>query len=62
MIVHVSGPPGSGKTTLGEMLAKKAGKGVAVCDTDTFIQHHNAAGKFLLRLEAEGDVEKYRQA
>ncbi len=38
IIIHISGSPGSGKTTLGEELSKKYGELIAVKDTDEFIQ------------------------
>ncbi len=53
MIIHISGTPGSGKTTLGEYLQKKFGSKVVVYDTDGFIQHHNKQGKLLLKLDKE---------
>jgi uridine kinase len=45
MIIHISGFPGSGKTTLGNKIQKMLGKKVVVYDTDLFIQHHNDNGK-----------------
>lgn len=38
MVVHISGSPGSGKTTLGEWITVKYGNFIAVKDTDEFIQ------------------------
>lgn len=49
-VVHISGAPGSGKTTLGNQLKAMFSKGIVVFDTDEFIQHHNAAGRRLLRI------------
>ena len=59
MIIHISGFPGSGKTTLGEKIQKIFGNNVIVYDTDNFIQHHNKAGKILLKLEKEEAFEEY---
>ncbi len=53
-IIHISGFPGSGKSTLGELIQKKF-KNVIVHDTDEFIQHHTKEGKMLLKLEKEID-------
>ena len=53
MIIHISGFPGSGKTTLGNKLQQIFGKKVIVYDTDEFIQHHNDNGKKLLKLEKD---------
>ena len=36
MIIHISGFPGSGKTTLGEKVQKMLGSKVIVYDTDLF--------------------------
>jgi len=52
IIVHISGFPGSGKTTLGEKLQKKF-KNIIVYDTDGFIQHHTKEGKQLLKIEKD---------
>lgn len=41
-IIHISGSPGAGKTTLGEELSKKYGKLIAVKDTDEFIQREQS--------------------
>ncbi len=49
-IVHVSGSPGSGKTTLGERIARDFAGQVTVFDTDEIIQHHLASGKELVKL------------
>jgi len=59
LIIHISGFPGSGKTTLGEKLEKMLGTKVIVYDTDGFIQHHNKAGKTLLKLEKEEKWTEY---
>jgi adenylate kinase family enzyme len=56
-IIHISGFPGSGKTTLGVKIKKKFPKAI-VKDTDDFIQHHTKEGKILLRLEKEIDQGK----
>ena len=50
-IIHISGFPGSGKSTLGDKLQSMFGKKVAVYDTDNFIQHHTKEGKQLLAIE-----------
>jgi len=52
IIVHISGFPGSGKTTLGEKL-EKLYKNIIVYDTDGFIQHHTKEGKQLLKIEKD---------
>jgi adenylate kinase family enzyme len=52
IIIHVSGYPGSGKTTLGEKL-EKLYKNIIVYDTDGFIQHHTKEGKQLLKIEKD---------
>ena len=52
IIIHISGFPGSGKTTLGEKLQKKF-KNIIVYDTDGFIQHHTKEGKQLLKIEKD---------
>ena len=62
MIIHISGIPGSGKTTLGKTLEKIYGNRIIVYDTDSFIQHHNEAGKTLLELEKTSSIEEYRKA
>ncbi len=59
MIIHISGFPGSGKTTLGELIAKTF-KGVVVQDTDEFIQHHTKEGKQLMLLEKEKKWAEYK--
>lgn len=56
-IIHISGFPGSGKTTLGVKIKKKF-PNLVVKDTDDFIQHHTKEGKILLRLEKEIDQGK----
>ncbi len=55
MIIHISGFPGSGKTTLGKQLATILPDKFIIQETDEFIQHHNTAGKQLLKLESEID-------
>ena len=61
MIIHISGFPGSGKTTLGEKLQKMFGSKVVVYDTDLFIQHNNNNGKKLLEIEREIKIGKKTQ-
>ncbi len=61
MIIHISGFPGSGKTTLGEIIQKKYGSKVVVYDTDGFIQHHNNNGKALLKVENDMTTGKKTQ-
>lgn len=56
IIIHISGYPGSGKTTLGEKLEKMF-KNIIVYDTDGFIQHHNNEGKKLLELK---NIKEYK--
>ena len=56
-IIHISGFPGSGKTTLGVKIKKKF-PNLVVKDTDDFIQHHTKEGKILLKLEKEIDQGK----
>ena len=53
MIIHISGFPGSGKTTLGDKLQKMFGNKIVVYDTDGFLQHHNKEGRQLLKLESD---------
>ena len=55
IIIHISGFPGSGKTTLGTKLQKMFGNKIFVYDTDNFIQHHTKEGKKLLSIESEID-------
>jgi len=62
MIIHISGTPGSGKTTLGEQLKEKYKDKIIVYDTDEFIQHHNKAGKKLSEIEKSSTVEEYKKA
>ena len=57
-IIHISGFPGSGKTTLGESISKTFGKSVAVIDTDTFIQHNTSEGKLLLTIDNSATYKK----
>ena len=61
MIIHISGTPGSGKTTLGEELQKIYGNKIIVYDTDEFIQHHNKEGKKLIELEKTLSIEEYKK-
>ena len=51
IIIHISGFPGSGKTTLGEKIQKLFNNKIIVYDTDNFIQHHTKEGKQLLKLD-----------
>jgi len=51
--IHISGFPGSGKTTLGEKLAKEFKKNVYIVETDGFIQHHTKEGKQLLKIQKQ---------
>lgn len=53
ILIHISGFPGSGKTTLGTVIKKMFGSKVIVYDTDNFIQHHTKEGKKLLLLEKQ---------
>ena len=57
-IVHITGPPACGKTTLGETIRMECPTWV-VYDTDKFIQHHNHNGKLLLDLEFRVSKEEY---
>lgn len=52
-IIHISGFPGSGKTTLGDNIQKTFGNKVVVYDTDNFIQPNTKEGGQLLKLEKE---------
>tara|TARA_Y100000389_G_C17244196_1_gene404723 strand:- start:76 stop:657 length:582 start_codon:yes stop_codon:yes gene_type:complete len=61
MIVHISGFPGSGKTTLGEKIQKIYGSKIIVYDTDHFIQHNNNNGKALLKVEKDMKTGKKTQ-
>ena len=51
IIIHISGFPGSGKTTLGEKIQKLFNNKIIVYDTDNFIQHHTKEGKQLLKID-----------
>ena len=51
IVVHVSGIPGSGKSTLGERIARELN--LRVVDTDDLIQHNTPFGDELLKLEAQ---------
>lgn len=57
IIIHISGFPGSGKSTLGEKI-QKLFKNIIICETDEFIQHFTKEGKQLLKLE--NDIKKYK--
>ena len=59
MIIHISGFPGSGKTTLGDKI-QRLFKNIVVYDTDMFIQHHTREGKQLLSLERANEDKKYK--
>jgi adenylate kinase family enzyme len=59
IIIHISGFPGSGKTTLGEKI-QKIFKNTIVYDTDGFIQHHTKEGKELLKLDNEKKSKEYK--
>lgn len=59
IIIHISGFPGSGKTTLGEKI-QQIFKNIIVYDTDGFIQHHTKEGKQLLKLEADKKFKEYK--
>jgi len=52
IIIHISGFPGSGKTTLGEKL-QKLYKNIIVYETDNFIQHYTKEGKQLLKIKKD---------
>ncbi len=53
IVVHVSGFPGSGKTTLGNKIQKMFKNKVVVFDTDGFIQPDTPEGKRLIKMETE---------
>ena len=53
IIIHISGFPGSGKTTLGEKIQKIFKNKVVVYDTDNFIQGYTEEGKKLLKVEQD---------
>ena len=55
IIVHIAGASGSGKSHLGELLAKLYGSRIAVKDTDEFYQHGTPAGDRLDALIADQD-------
>jgi len=44
IVVHIAGASGSGKSHLGELLAKRYGERIAVKDTDEFYQHGTPEG------------------
>lgn len=52
IIIHISGFPGSGKTTLGEKL-QKLYKNIIVYETDSFIQRYTKEGKQLLKIKKD---------
>jgi len=52
IIMHISGMPGSGKSTLGERIARELG--VRVVDTDELIEHKTPFGDELSMLEKQG--------
>ena len=57
IIIHISGSPGSGKTTLGERIHAFCGDAiVAVKDTDDFIQRGDAEHLRLKRYESDQNV------
>jgi hypothetical protein len=57
--VHISGPPGSGKSYLGETLSKD---GFFVVDMDDFFQPGDARWETLELLKTEGKIEELRRA
>lgn len=57
IIIHISGYPGSGKTTLGKKLEQMF-KNIIVYDTDGFIQHNTEEGIQLLKL---GKLKKWKE-
>ena len=59
IIIHISGFPGSGKTTLGDKIQQMF-KNIIVYDTDEFIQHHTKEGKKLLELEKNKKIKEYK--
>ena len=59
-VIHISGVPGSGKTTLGEFITAQNISSVAVVDTDTLIEHNTPNGDILTSLEA-GPYDVYKQ-
>lgn len=60
MIIHISGPPGSGKTTLGKKI-QEMWPNVVVKDTDEFIQLNNIFGKYLHELRKTVDTFHYQR-
>lgn len=60
MIIHISGTPGSGKTTLGLTLAKLYPE-IIVFDTDEFIQPDNNAGKYLTSIHTKVSTQEYQK-
>lgn len=57
VLVHVSGPPGSGKTWLGDKIKQMYGELIHVLDTDLFIKHGSESAQRLHLLE-----ERYNSA
>ncbi len=53
MIIHVSGSPGSGKSTFGEQLKRDFVGKVTVIDTDDLITHESDDGRELDKLVAD---------
>lgn len=51
LLVHVSGPPGSGKTWLGDKIKQTYGSLIHVLDTDLFIKHGSESAQRLRVLE-----------
>lgn len=59
VIIHISGSPGSGKSTLGELITKLWKSKVLVYDTDEFIQPDTPEGKELLAMPRDSDINIY---
>lgn len=57
-LIHISGSPGSGKTTLGTRIAKLFGDAIVCVDTDNFIQQDNEQGQTLARLDSKSSAFK----
>ena len=49
MIIHISGPPDSGKTYLGKKLEKKFGKKIVVKDLDDLLNYYVRHNKFSVK-------------
>lgn len=56
MLVHVSGPPGSGKTWLGDTIKQTYGDYIHVLDTDLFIRHGSESAQRLRVLEDQYNI------